>query len=47
MIIHRAFYREATLATLSITAVLLVIIVFQGLSVFLRARRHGRGPRTW
>ena len=35
MIIHRAFYREAALATLSITAVLLVIIVFQGLSVFL------------
>ena len=31
MIIHRAFYREAALATLSITAVLLVIIVFQGL----------------
>lgn len=35
MIIHRAFYREAALATLSITAVLLTIIVFQGLSVFL------------
>lgn len=35
MIIHRAFYREAALATLGITAVLLVIIVFQGLSVFL------------
>ncbi len=35
MIIHRAFYREAALATLGITAVLLVIVVFQGLSVFL------------
>ena len=35
MIIHRAFYREAALVTLGITAVLLVIVVFQGLSVFL------------
>lgn len=35
MIIHRAFYREAAFATLGITAVLLVIVVFQGLSVFL------------
>ena len=35
MIIHRAFYREAALVTLGITAVLVVIVVFQGLSVFL------------
>lgn len=35
MIIHRAFYREAAFATLGITAILLVIVVFQGLSVFL------------
>lgn len=42
MIIHRAFYREAALATLSIAAVLLVIIVFQGLSVFLGRAAMGQ-----
>lgn len=35
MIIHRSFYREAGITALAITVVLLVIVVFQGLSVYL------------
>ncbi len=45
MIIHRAFYREAALATLAITLVLLVIVVFQGLSVFLGRAALGEESR--
>jgi len=45
MIIHRAFYREAAQATLAITLVLLVITVFQGLSVFLGRAATGEESR--
>lgn len=45
MIIHRAFYREAALLTLAITAVLLAITVFQGLSVYLGRAAVGEESR--
>jgi len=45
MIIHRSFYREAGITTLGITAVLLVIIVFQGLSVYLGRAAMGEESR--
>jgi len=45
MIIYRSFYREAGTTTFGITAVLLVIILFQGLSVYLGRAATGEESR--
>ncbi|GMR04042.1 MAG: LPS export ABC transporter permease LptF [Gammaproteobacteria bacterium] len=46
MIIHRAFYREATQATLAITGVIMVVLVFFGMTALLGRVAGGRFTDT-